>query len=131
MGTRDRVLGDALHVKPKERDMWQGAAVSEQDSTADDTNVARIEGDGEVRGETIDLQRDPLVEINKYKFGPSMQNFLHSTCPVVPKFHSTFGQAIEHQEVSKEIEMGQKNTDSRRFEARKLLGRMDTIYKHE
>ena len=33
--------------------------------------------------------------------------------------------------VSKEVEIGERNTDSRRFEARKLLGRIDTLYKHE
>ena len=50
---------------------------------------------------------------------------------MVPKFHSTFGQPIERQEISKEIEQGQKNLDARRSEARKLLGRIDKIYTHE
>lgn len=60
-----------------------------------------------------------------------MQNFLHSTCPLVPKFHATFGQAIERQEISKEVDQGQTNTDSRRSESKKFLGRVDKMYKHE
>jgi hypothetical protein len=56
--------------------------------------------------EDIDILRDPLIELNKYKFGKVVQNYLNSTCPVVPKFHSTFGQPIERQEISKEIEQG-------------------------
>ena len=56
---------------------------------------------------------------------------MHSTCPLVPKFHATFGQPIERQEISKEIDQGQTNTDSRRAESRKFLGRIDKLYKHE
>jgi hypothetical protein len=129
MGTRDRVLGDALHVKPKEAAMWEGSGVGEE-STTDDTCVEKMEID-EGTGAAPDLAREPLIEINKYKFGPRIRNYLHSTCPVVPKYHATFGQAIAHQDVSQELEAGQSNTDGRRYEARKLLGRIDTLYKHE
>ena len=55
---------------------------------------------------------------------------MHSTCPLVPKYHATFGQAIERQEISTEMDNA-KNTDKAKFESRKLFGRVDDIYKHE
>ena len=50
--------------------------------------------------ERIDLINDPLVDINKYRFNKRFQNYLHTTCPIVPKFHSTFGQPIHSQSIS-------------------------------
>jgi hypothetical protein len=41
LGTRDKVLGDALSVKPKEIKMFEGSGVSEDDTTADETNVTK------------------------------------------------------------------------------------------
>lgn len=130
MGTRDKVLGDALYVKPKDRSMVVDSGVSEEESTADESGVAKIDEEP-AEAEDIDILRDSLIEINKYKFGDKTQNFLNSTCPIVPKFHATFGMPIEKQEISKDIEMGQKNTDGRRAESRKFLGRIDKIYKNE
>jgi hypothetical protein len=59
-----------------------------------------------------------------------MTNYLHSTCPLVPKYHATFGQPIERQEISYDIENA-RNTDKIKLESRKLFGRVDVIYKHE
>ena len=50
MGTRDRVLGDALLVRPKEAKMGEGGA-SEEESTADESGAVRIDG-GEDTGLT-------------------------------------------------------------------------------
>ena len=81
--------------------------------------------------ENINITKDPLIDINKFKFGKVMQNYLNSTCPVVPKFHSTYCQPIDRQEISKEIDQANKNNDQRRFESKQLLGRIDFIYKNE
>lgn len=50
MGTRDRVLGDALLVRPKEAKMSEGSGVSEEESTADESGVARIDGGDDTGG---------------------------------------------------------------------------------
>jgi hypothetical protein len=47
-----------------------------------------------------------------------------STCPVLPKFHSTFGEPIERQEVSTEFEV---NQDPKKDQAQRLLGRIDFL----
>ena len=70
MGTRDKVLGDALYIKPKET-----AMISEsmpEDSTTDDSGVKRVEDDNMNEREEMDILRDHLIEINKYKFGETM-----------------------------------------------------------
>jgi hypothetical protein len=70
-----------------------------------------------------------LLDINQYRFNGKLQNYLHSTCPIVPKFHSTFGQPIERQEVSQEVDRG-RDTDAEKQSSKKLLGRVDRLYKH-
>ena len=55
---------------------------------------------------------------------------MYSTCPIVPKFHATFGQPIERQEISAEIDMA-RHTDVKQGEGQKLLGRVDKIYLHK
>lgn len=79
--------------------------------------------------EAIDFSTDPLVDINRYRFNARVQNYLHTTCPIVPKFHSTFGEPIERQDISQDLDRG-ANTDARHVENRKLVGRVDTLYKH-
>jgi hypothetical protein len=79
--------------------------------------------------EKVDIINDPLVDINKYRFNRRFQNYLHTTCPIVPKFHSTFGQPIRRQEISMDIDNG-RNTDSQKMENKKLVGRVDKIYMH-
>ena len=46
-------------------------------------------------GEKIDVSKDSLMDINKYRFNKKLSNFLYSTCPLVPKFHASFGQPVE------------------------------------
>lgn len=92
------------------------------------------EDDEKDRLEDVKVNRDHLIDINKYRWkGRSSinHNFLYSTCPTIPRFHATFGQSVDRQEISKEMEQGQKNEDQRRIESKKFLGRIDKIYKHE
>lgn len=96
---------------------------SDADSVMTPVNQVGLNSNGD-DDDKIDLITDPLVDINKYRFNKRIQNYLHTTCPIVPKFHSTFGQPIERQEISKDIDNG-KNTDVHKVENKKLLGRVD------
>lgn len=52
-----------------------------------------------------------------------------STCPILPKYHITFGEPVERQEVSTEFEVN-KNKDPRHGQASRLLGRVDFLKEH-
>ena len=89
-----------------------------------------MEDAGEHGGEEpLDIINSGLLDINHYRFNNKMVSNLQSTCPIVPKFHATFGQPVERQEISAEIDM-LKNTDIKEKEGKKLLGRADRVYRH-
>jgi hypothetical protein len=48
---------------------------------------------------------DELIDLNRFRNNGKIHNSLLSSCPIVPKFHVTFGEPIERQEVSEEIEV--------------------------
>ena len=111
MGTRDRVLGDAQLVRPMEQ--RSESPVSDGDET-DKSELLQQNpgGDGsQDEGDRNDPQKHHLLDINQYRFNGKLQNYLHSTCPIVPKFYSTFGQPIERQEISQEVDRG-RDTDA-------------------
>jgi hypothetical protein len=108
MGTRDKVLGDAFVVKPLEQ--RAECKIKDESETGTDGETTAADDDPSAAGEVFDIQNDPLLDINKYRFNKKMTNFLNSTCPLVPKYHATFGQPIERQEISTEIDNA-KNTD--------------------
>lgn len=89
--------------------------------------------DGASGKERIVLGRDPLIDINKFQLRGNAcvnHNFLYSTCPTIPRFHQTYGQSFDRQEMSKEISAGQRIMDHKRLETKKFLGRIDKIYKN-
>jgi hypothetical protein len=73
-----------------------------------------------------DIVNDHMIDIMKYSFNGKLRNFIYSSCPIVPRFHSTFGEPIDKQEMSVEME-GLKNSDNKKEEGKKLLGRVDNI----
>lgn len=73
---------------------------------------------------------DEMIDINKYRFRGLTQTHMWSTCPILPKFHVTFGEPIERQEVSTEFEVN-KSSDPRKDQALRLLGRIDFIREHK
>jgi hypothetical protein len=114
LGTRDRILGDANFVRPLEHKSECAFKDDDESSVSDAKDSHNMEGYGELgNSEKIDLNKDALFDINKYRFNKNFQNFLHSTSPLVPKFHSTFGQPIERQEISYDIDPG-RNTDAKK-----------------
>lgn len=36
-----------------------------------------------------------LVDMKKFKFKGKFNNKIFSTCPIIPRFHATFGEPIE------------------------------------
>ena len=58
-------------MRPKEKNMFADSGVSEEESTADESGAAKIDEEP-TEGEDIDIMRDALIEINKYKFGDKM-----------------------------------------------------------
>lgn len=71
--------------------------------------------------------KDPairLFDMKQYKYKGKFCNKIYSTCPVVPRFHSTFGEPVEFQPMNVEMErIGASGHIS--DEGVKLLGRVD------
>lgn len=114
MGTRDRVLGDAELVRPMEG--GNGGDEETQDGTRKSV-IGRTaeEAANKEKNEQIDVINDALIDINKYRYNDRLSNYMYSTCPIVPKFHATFGQPIERQEISTEIDLS-RNADVKQGE---------------
>jgi len=103
LSTRDRVSFDCNIVEPKEK-ADGGVFGGSKDSDNFDSKK------GEPHVESIIM--DEMIDINRYKFNGLIQNYMWSTCPVLPKFHITFGEPIERQEISTEFEVN-KDKDPR------------------
>ena len=67
-----------------------------------------------------------MVDINRFRYQNRMSNIIYSTCPIIPKFHTTFGEPIDRQEISAEYEVT-KDADPKKGEAQRLMGRVDRI----
>lgn len=61
MGTRDRVLGDANFVRPLEH--RSESSMGDEDSAREDNA-----GDGLGGEEQVDVVKEPMYDINKYRF---------------------------------------------------------------
>ena len=152
-GTRDRVMGDINNVKPMERqyvakleDMDEeggamsgpgSAAGAGRDSQAQFSKAASSVdislGGGGVTANANDIDniiQDEMIDINKFRYQNQMSNIIYSTCPVIPKYHTTFGDPIDRQEVSAEFEQT-KEADPKKGQAQKQLGRIDKIWVDE
>jgi hypothetical protein len=67
-----------------------------------------------------------LVDMKKFKMRGKFNNKVFSTCPILPRYHATFGEPVEHQPLNVEMErVGtfKHATD----ESIKLMGRIDHI----
>lgn len=60
---------------------------------------------GATSAQEIDnIIQDEMVDINRFKYNNVFTNPVWSTCPIIPKYHSTFGEPIDRQERSAEFE---------------------------
>lgn len=126
LNTRDRVNLDTVVQNAAQPD---AKSVFEQDVLNEE--LKKMHGrQGEQLPEVDNVIMQEMVDIGKYRFKGLLQNQMWSTCPVLPKFHSSFGEPIERQEVSTEFEVS-KSQDPRKDEALRLLGRIDFITKHQ
>lgn len=67
-----------------------------------------------------------LYDMKQYKFKGRFCNKIYSTCPVVPRFHATFGEPVEFQPMNVEFErIG--NAKHISDEGVRLLGRVDHV----
>lgn len=99
LATRDRVSFDTNLVQPKEKSANRAAKESENEI------VNNLPADKEVKVDVEDPVMDELIDLNRFRFNGRTQNQMFSTCPVLPKYHVTFGEPIERQEVSTEFEI--------------------------
>ena len=83
-----------------------------------DRNLTHIFEDGYLKIE------QGLVDMKKFKFKGKFYNKNYSTCPILPRFHATFGEPVEFQPLNVEMErvgVIKHATD----ESVKLMGRID------
>jgi len=81
-------------------------------------------------GNVENVVMDEMIDIHKFRFNGLTQTHLWSTCPILPKYHITFGEPLERQEVSDEYEAN-RGADPRKGMSSRLLGRIDFISEHE
>jgi hypothetical protein len=89
LASRDRVAFDVQVVEPSEN-FFEGY-------------VAKGKHGAERGSESLVMEE--LIDIKQYRFNGLTQNQMWSTCPVLPKFHVTFGEPVERQEASTEFEV--------------------------
>ena len=149
LGTRDRVMGDINYNKPMEKQQITkieddtddsqaeaGAGAASQSAFAGSKTTGGGGGGIGQSGAEIAVNEidniiiDEMVDINRFRYQGQLSNIIYSTCPVIPKFHTTFGEPIDRQEISAEKEQN-KDADPKKGEAQKLLGRIDRIWLDE
>ena len=63
----------------------------------------------------------------KYKVNGKWRNKVFSTNPVISRYHATFGEPLERQEISAEYDLIYTSKETKTDESRKLMGRVDQI----
>jgi hypothetical protein len=70
------------------------------------------------------------VDINKVRFNKKFAARINSSCPIVPKYHATFGEATDRQEVSAEYEFD-RDCDPKKIHATQIQNRVDKIVENK
>ena len=110
-------MGDINNVRPMEKQQVTKLEEMEDDDTEMDMGVA---SNPNIGSDQRDKQSDPalatsaqeidnviqdeIVDINRFRYQNQFSNVIYSTCPIIPKYHTTFGEPIDRQEVSSEFE---------------------------
>lgn len=145
MGSRDRVVGECNNVKPMERqahhqnveDMSEeqiaeietGSGREAPDANAHANRIKTASGlqeakEGGVVSPTATTAQtkidhvvtDELVDINRYRYSDAFNSAIWSTCPIIPKYHSTFGEPVDRQEQTTEEEIN-RDADPKKGQA--------------
>lgn len=88
LATRDRVSFDTNIVEPKEKSSKR--ATKETDDIIQNSGMEK-----ETRVDIEDVVMDELIDLNRFRYNGRTQNQMFSTCPVLPKYHVSFGEPIE------------------------------------
>ena len=88
LATRDRVSFDTNIVEPKEKS--SSRATKETDDIIQNSGMEK-----ETRVDVEDVVMDELIDLNRFRYNGRTQNQMFSTCPVLPKYHVSFGEPIE------------------------------------
>ena len=138
-------MGDINHTKPMEREQvtkLEDQSDDEVDLGADGSMAQLSNGEGRQSNtvqatelasnaqEIDNIIQDEMVDINRFRYQNKMSNIIYSTCPIIPKYHTTFGEPIDRQEISSEFEQT-KDADPKKGQALKLMGRIDKILHDE
>ncbi len=59
------------------------------------------EGEGDGDGASSSTK---LYDMKQFKYKGKFCNKIYSTCPVLPRFHATFGEPVEFQPLNVEME---------------------------
>ena len=144
MGSRDRVVGECNNVRPMERqaqhqnieDMSEeqiaeietgsgreapAEASAPQNriktsSGLQDAKEGAVLPQGSTSQELDHVVNDELVDINRYRYSDAFNSSIWSTCPIIPKYHSTFGEPVDRQEQTTENEIN-KDADPKKGQA--------------
>ena len=57
--------------------------------------ISKANDQSTVGEESVDIMSAQLIDIMKIKFNEKFQNFIFSTCPIIPRFHTTFGEPLD------------------------------------
>ena len=71
-------------------------------------------------------RKDP-ISLKGYKFNKLFNPALNSTCPSLPRFHTTFGRPSLYEEVSQELERKGNDVSAWRQEARPIVAYKDRL----
>lgn len=83
------------NASASEADRQQSLLKQAEESEKQDKTFATIpEGDNE-EGEEV-IVNTKLYDMKQYKYKGRFNSKIYSTCPVLPRFHATFGEPVEH-----------------------------------
>jgi hypothetical protein len=58
--------------------------------------VQQVAAGGASNASEIDnIIQDEMIDINRFRYNQQITNAIYSTCPVIPKYHITFGEPID------------------------------------
>ncbi len=135
-GTRERIAGDQIHVSIPPTESSKVAANNTTPSFSNDygagskltsgltgTDFVVFPEETKDKGE----ENKNLIDMKMLKFKGKFNNQTFSTCPTMPRFHSTFGESVEHQPLNLERERVSGDTVHANDQSVRLMGRIDHI----